>query len=276
MSTSDDAQPGDGEQPEAAPQPEEQPEGESPLLQLREYLSAHLGRSAQALGLPAAAVRLLWSLVPVEVDAQVAADMERNDVHNRRGVVPWTSLSMNAQDAQAGAVAAWRWGLIDVVGALSSDPRTSGPAPLRLSYVGRVALGLAPHLQPPVQRDWSEGEHAWSGRWCILHSASREAALARATERVGKGAEAIWLDPPARDVESWLHRTAGQIALRIIVSGAVVLDAFDVDENQRGVLREAHLPHLRGPGRPGAADGRSARGPGRVPPPPAHGRVGGA
>ena len=62
------------------------------------------------------------------------------------------------------------WGVVQIVGRSMQDPITPGPSALRLTYCGRVGIGLSPSIGIPNQDVGSPRTQSWN----ILHSASKE------------------------------------------------------------------------------------------------------
>lgn len=190
-------------------------------------------KTMSVLQLPPPAGRVLQVLVALDVEGA-----DKPDVHGRQGIISWhrlveeltgDELSVDALDEAVVALA--DWGLAQIVGRGSADPKLTGTAALRLTHAGRVCMGLAPHKLPPSKVVIPDRS------WVVLHHANREHVVWAAKEMVG---ELGWRPlVPASD-RNQLAQLAGQIAMSMVVSGAAVVDGYLLTEQER----QRDLPDL--------------------------------
>ena len=88
------------------------------------------------------------------------------------------------------------WGLIQIVGRGISDPIAPGPSALRLTYAGRVCIGLAPALNFTTLQVSPKATS-----WTILHSAS-ESASCQAQKMSSMRTPPRWSSPPKAETQT--------------------------------------------------------------------------
>lgn len=219
-------------------------------MSLERTIEERLGRCLHLLGLPQEAALVLGTLAMVDLERESAEEARQADEHDRAGVVSWRNLAAGPGAVEAGleaieqAVAALSsWGLVQVVGEGEQDPLVNGSAALRLTFAGRSCIGLAPRELVAAVTEPADEPAPWE----LWHAHSREGLLVEAAQTLG---DAAWHPlvlgetPPSA---AWL---AGQVALRICLRGAVVVDAFSTPEARlapavEGLLRRTRLARGR-------------------------------
>ncbi|MCK6523842.1 hypothetical protein L6R49_20740, partial [Myxococcota bacterium] len=180
-------------------------------------LQAAAAEIVTALELPPAAAGLLVALGRLDLDPEFAQELAQRDEHGRAGVMSWRIVqesSFAAGGAAAPATSALRrWGLVRLVGEQPGDVEVPGASPLRLTFWGRVALGLSPDERPRPARPGA------SSAWLVLHGASRERLRREAQEALG-GAASLVRAPTEPERLSWL---CGEVAAACL-SGGVIVD----------------------------------------------------
>ncbi len=200
----------------------------------------------QVLALPERARAVLSLLIRIDTDRSVSESARQQDEQGRQGVLSWARLIALVEpeeqdDLEAAAVLLAEWGLIQVVGSRASDPILPGSAPMRLTFAGRICLGLgpaprpAPPPLPPEARPWQ-----------VWHAVSREGLLMAARERLGPSAlRAISLPRDLRDE----GEVIGALVIALCTTGLVVLDGFALEKAPGAAALERLLwrtRHARG------------------------------
>lgn len=225
-----------------------------------------LERALGLLELPPLAGEVLRAFLPMEVDPESAAQRREDDPQGRAGVISWNALCdellatdpphqslPDVSELEASVVALATWGIVQIVGQSASDPPVSGSAALRLTFAGRIALGLAPATRtdlPPSP----------PSPWIILHGASREALLLEAWQRLGTAGEApgeaTRLAPLVLGPRAELSEVVSTTTARLLTDGLALVDTSALLESEHpwsaaGVLeglltrtRRARAPRL--------------------------------
>lgn len=211
-------------------------------LDLDAHSAALLDAGLDRLGLEPLCGAVLLAFWPLETDREVAAQLRADDVHGRPGVLAWATLldvlrtqgaSLNLAELERAVCALADWGLVQLVGQHPSDPPVSGSAAMRLTYAGRVLLGLAPARR-------LDGERRADPRWQIFHGASREATLLAAWSELGVSVP----DPQDLPVllggrPEQLDHVVGVVAQRLLNAGRVIVDGFELTERDGGPQAQA-------------------------------------
>lgn len=209
-----------------------------------EWVQARLLRAMSALDLPEPCAFILRLFAGVELVRELAEEAQREDEHQRKGVVSWrwlaehsATVGVGISEAEEGVDALQRWGIIQVVGQSREDPVLPGSSALRLSYAGRATLGLAP--VPAVALPEIPADPV---PWELWHASSREGLLVEAAADLG---ELAWR--PLRVLEGAANTTwlAGQIAASLCLSGAAVVDAWGLNAANSAPLLEELLWRTR-------------------------------
>lgn len=191
-----------------------------------EHVEQRFERTMVMLSLPPVAAKILHALALIDLEGQ-----DKPDLHGRAGVIAWNRLvdevlgaESTPEEAEEGMVALADWGIAQIVGRGSADPKLSGSSALRLTHQGRACLGLAPH-RVPVARDVP-----LDARWHLLHHANREGIVLAAKELVG---EMAWRPIAATSDRNQLAAVCGTIASNLVIGGAAVVDAYALSEAER-------------------------------------------
>ena len=164
--------------------------------------------------------KILRILIMVDCKDELAERIQKNDPFARPGVLFMETLARSVPSnsfspIEQAVLQLADWGLIQVVGRGISDPITPGPSAMRLTYPGRVCVGLSPaHIR-------ADQSHLSSTPWLILHGASLE----RLIEDVRTQLKAPLLNMP-RSGDVGLNRLCGDIAIQLCTFGHAVINAY--------------------------------------------------
>ena len=189
-------------------------------MSFQEHVEQRLAICCSRLQLSNPAKEILRILIMVDCKDKLAEDIQKNDPFARPGVLSWKTLAESVPSnsfapIEEAVLQLADWGLIQVVGRSISDPVTPGPSAMRLTYPGRVCVGLSP---AHVRHDQT---HLTSTGWLILHGASLE----RLIEDVRTQFKGPLLNMPrSGDVE--LNRLCGDIAVQLCTFGHAVINAY--------------------------------------------------
>ena len=241
------------------------------MAELDSRAEALLAATLTLLDLPALAGEILRSFVPMELDVEVAQQVRADDPQGRAGVLAWSALcaelgadeagptAPEVQQLESAVLALADWGLLQIVGQSAADPPVSGSAALRLTFAGRVALGLAPAV-----RTGQPGHDLQP--WVVLHGASREALLLDAWRRLGLDGRQLCHLPLVLGSRIELGEAVQQVCQRLLSTGRVIVDAVGLADPEHssaaGGLLESLLvrtARARGPRLLLVADPAAAR-----------------
>ncbi|MFT5681041.1 MAG: AAA+ superfamily predicted ATPase [Myxococcota bacterium] len=195
------------------------------------HIDTRLKRTVRTLSLSPLSREVLRILALVDCKEELAEDLRKADAYDRPGVLSWRTLAEQVPSSQntllpleQAVIALADWGLIQIVGRAPTDPVAPGPAALRLTFSGRVCMGLAP-------AGMLENQRTDSGKmpWGIFHGASREYLLEATYEHLGSGANHPIIAQPGGEQE--LARLCGQVAVSLCTLGGAVVDGFPTAEN---------------------------------------------
>lgn len=226
-------------------------------MNLPTRIADRLSNTRQVLDLPAEAGPVLSVFLLMDVDRDVALRAKTEDEQGRLGVITWnrltellppTSGEVERLEEVVGTLV--DWGLLQVVGRQPTDPVLPGSSALRLTFFGRVCLGLAPSETRARKKAHHEQQVALpeeASPWRVWHGASREGLLAASYELVGSAAYR-----PVRVIndEPDVDRLAGRIAQMLCEDHGVVIDAFTVTSLKIAPFFEElfqRTPFARGP-----------------------------
>ena len=196
-----------------------------------QHLNQRLTNCTSVLGLSRLSREILRLLALVDSKDDVAEDLRKKDRYDRPGVLSWRTLAEQIPNTQTSVapvekatLALANWGIIQIVGRTATDPIAPGPASLRMTYAGRVCLGLAPapsftaisHTEDPVP-------------WAILHSASRELLLTHIHDEITPAA--LHPIPIPTSAGHDINRTCGEIAIQLCSNGGALVDGFVQSEH---------------------------------------------
>jgi len=196
-------------------------------MNFQQHVEERLDNVSKSLGLTALSKEILKILAMVDCKDDLTEELRKADAYDRPGVLSWKTLAEQVPASQASLQPLERavltlanWGLVQIVGRGLQDPVTPGPSALRLTYCGRVCIGLSPTFGLPTGTMTSANKQSWQ----IVHSASKERLLhhcgtlhpAMRTHHLvaQKGSDA--------DIE----RLCGMIAVHICSFGIAVVDGF--------------------------------------------------
>ena len=151
-------------------------------MNFQQHVEERLENAGTRLGLTALSKEILKILAMVDCKDDLTEQLRQADAYDRPGVLSWktlaeqvpasqTSLQPLVQIERAVLTLANDWGLVQIVGRGIQDPVTPGPSALRLTYCGRVCIGLSPGSWAVCAR---QHLHPNKQSWTILHSASKE------------------------------------------------------------------------------------------------------
>ncbi len=195
------------------------------------HIDARLKRTVKTLSLSPLSREVLRILALVDCKEDLAEELRKADAYDRPGVLSWRTLAEQVPSSQnsllpleQAVTALADWGLIQIVGRAPTDPVAPGPAALRLTYPGRVCMGLAPAgmMESPIRE-------AGKMPWGIFHGASREFLLEATRDHLGEGADHPIVAQPGGEQE--LSRLCGQVAMNLCTLGGAVVDGFPTAEN---------------------------------------------
>ena len=157
-------------------------------MDFQAHVEKRLSYAAHVLGLRPLAREVLKILAMVDCKDELAEELRKADVFDRPGVLSWKTLAEQVpatqntlQPLEKAVVSLADWGLIQIVGRALTDPVAPGPSALRLSYHGRVCIGLAPAFGLP------SGTAPKQEQWLIIHAASKESLIHYCKTLVGSG-----------------------------------------------------------------------------------------
>ena len=192
-------------------------------MEFQAHVEQRLHYASQVLGLRPLAREVLKILAMVDCKDELAEELRKSDAFDRPGVLSWKTLaeqvpaSQNSlQPLERSVIALADWGLIQIVGRAITDPVAPGPAALRLSYHGRVCIGLAPAFTLPQKKATQQAS------WHIYHSASKESLLHTCQKELGGGRLLLASKGGAAE----LDHLCGKIAVHLCTQGFAVIDGF--------------------------------------------------
>ena len=163
----------------------------------------------------------------VDCKDDLTEELRQADAYDRPGVLSWKTLAEQVPATQASLQPLEKavlrladWGLVQIVGRGIQDPVTPGPSALRLTYCGRVCIGLSPAFGLPSL----PSESTQTQPWQIIHSASKE----RLMHHCGQHNPAIYTHHVVaqKGGDADIERICGMIAIHICALGIAVLDGF--------------------------------------------------
>jgi len=195
------------------------------------HIDMRLKRTVRTLSLSPLSREVLRILALVDCKEDLAEELRKADAYDRPGVLSWRTLAEQVPSSQnsllpleIAVTALADWGLIQIVGRAPTDPVAPGPAALRLTYSGRVCMGLAPAgIMEPLPQSTTPQP------WGIFHGASREFLLESTREHLGRGAAHPVVTQAGGEQE--LARLCGQVAVNLCTLGGAVVDGFPTAEN---------------------------------------------
>ncbi len=198
-----------------------------------DHLDERLQHCIRVLHLPALATGTLKVLARIDLDAEFANTLQEADPHKRSGVLSWAALLSDFLETNSDVASLEEtieslegWGLVQVVGQDPRDPVVPGAAPLRLSFAGRVCMGLAPGTRTAFEIQ--EEPQTWE----IFHTASQERAFIAVRESDPAAAHrSIFIAGDER-----VSHVAGQVAMALCLRGIVAIDAYAAVERGAGLL----------------------------------------
>jgi|GEM_PF-2659636 len=192
-------------------------------MDFQTHVEQRLNYAAQILGLRPLAREVLKILAMVDCKDELAEELRKADVFDRPGVLSWKTLAEQVPSAQKtlqplerAVISLADWGLIQIVGRALTDPVAPGPSALRLSYHGRVCIGLAPAFGLPSAPATPKKE------WVVLHSASKEALIYHCHQNVGNGRFIL----ATRGGAAELDYLCGMLAVHLCTQGFAIIDGF--------------------------------------------------
>ena len=149
-------------------------------MNFQQHVEERLENAGTRLGLTALSKEILKILAMVDCKDDLTEQLRQADAYDRPGVLSWKTLAEQVPASQSSYQPLERavltladWGLVQIVGRGIQDPVTPGPSALRLTYCGRVCIGLSPALGLPTDANFTPKKQHWK----ILHSASKERLL---------------------------------------------------------------------------------------------------
>jgi hypothetical protein len=199
-------------------------------MNFQNHVEGRLQNASVRLGLSPLAKEILKILTMVDCRDELAEELRKADAYDRPGVLSWKTLAEQVpatqnslQPLERAVISLADWGLIQIVGRSLSDPIAPGPSALRLTYAGRVCIGLSPAFGLP-ENSKMPPEQSWS----VLHCASRERLLQHCISMHPTTNEFHLVANKSNDQE--LERICGMIAIHICTMGVVVVDAFQLND----------------------------------------------
>lgn len=191
---------------------------------------ARLALAEDVLAWPVGASGVARALAMMDLDLEVTREMRANDEQQREGVLSWAAILSIGANAGLPPVACANavltladWGLVQLVGRLSSDPVIPGSGALRLTHSGRTVLGLAPSRPSPsvgVPAPEALASRPAPSAWTVLHGEHMEPLLVAAEQLVGALRMPVRVTPdPER-----LDRLCGLLAVALVDDGGGVVD----------------------------------------------------
>ena len=199
-------------------------------MKFQDHIETRLQQCTQVLGLSPLAREVLRVLAMVDCKDQLAEELRQTDPYDRPGVLSWKTLAEQVpsdqttlQPMEHAVIALADWGLIQIVGRGISDPIAPGPSALRLTYAGRVCIGLAPALNFTTLQVSPKATS-----WTILHSASRERLYQSAEDELNADTASLVIASKGGDTE--LERLCGFVSIALCTRGKAFVDAFAISE----------------------------------------------
>ena len=203
-------------------------------MNFQEHVEQRLHNTTVLLGLSPLAKEILKILSMVDCKHELAEEIRKSDAYDRPGVLSWKTLAEQVPATQNSLLPLEKavlsladWGLVQIVGRSVQDPVTPGPSALRLTYCGRVCIGLSPAFGLPQLQTEAISKQPWR----ILHSASKERLLYHCGTILPALREHHIVAQPGNDVE--LERVCGSIAMHICSMGIAVIDGFSLNTPQQ-------------------------------------------
>ncbi|MEC7986993.1 MAG: ATP-binding protein [Myxococcota bacterium] len=196
-------------------------------MDFQAHVEHRLQIATTILGLAILAKEVLRILAMVDCKNELAEEIRRADVFDRPGVLSWKTLaeqvpaSQNTlQPLERAVISLADWGLIQIVGRSITDPIAPGPSALRLSYTGRVCIGLAPAFDLPNVSETP------STTWQILHASSKERLIHECNSLYGSGKILV----ATKGGSTELDRLCGTIAVHLCTQGFAIIDGFPASD----------------------------------------------
>ena len=196
-------------------------------MNFRLHVEERLDNVTQRLRLSPLSKEILKILAMVDCKDELTEELRKADAYDRPGVLSWKTLAEQVPASQAtlkplekAVLHLSNWGLVQIVGRSIQDPVTPGPSALRLTYCGRVCIGLSPAIDIPDEESAVSGKQSWS----ILHSASKERLLYHCGQINPAIHEHHLVAQKGSDAD--IERLCGMIAVHICALGIVVVDGF--------------------------------------------------
>ena len=196
-------------------------------MNFQQHVEERLDNVTDRLGLTALCKEILKILAMVDCKDDLTEELRKADAYDRPGVLSWKTLaeqvpaSQNSlQPLERAVLSLANWGLVQIVGRGIQDPVTPGPSALRLTYCGRVCIGLSPALGIPTNTTFTPQKQSWR----IVHSASKERLL----HYCGTLAKEIRTHHlvAQKGSDADIERICGMIAVHICCFGIGVVDGF--------------------------------------------------
>jgi len=209
------------------------------------HIDSRLKRTVQTLALSPLSREVLRILALVDCKEDLAEELRKADAYDRPGVLSWRTLAEQVPSSQnsllpleIAVTALADWGLIQIVGRAPTDPVAPGPSALRLTFPGRICMGLAPTGAMEPMADTPSRIP-----WGIFHGASREYLLQAATDHLGPGAKRPIIAQTGGEQE--LSRLCGLVAVSLCTLGGAVVDGFPTADNTSKNLTPELLQRTR-------------------------------
>lgn len=196
-------------------------------MNFQQHVEERLNNAALRLGLSPLSKEILKILAMVDCKDDLTEELRQADAYDRPGVLSWKTLAEQVPATQASlqpleksVLRLANWGLVQIVGRGLQDPVTPGPSALRLTYCGRVCIGLSPAFGLPSLPTESNQAQPWQ----IIHCASKE----RLMHYCGQRNPAIYTHHVVaqKGGDADIERICGMIAIHICALGIAVLDGF--------------------------------------------------
>lgn len=196
-------------------------------MNFQQHVEDRLENAGTRLGLTALAKEILKILAMVDCKDDLTEQLRQADAYDRPGVLSWKTLAEQVPASQSSYQPLERavltladWGLVQIVGRGIQDPVTPGPSALRLTYCGRVCIGLSPALGLPTNPSFTPLKQSWK----ILHSASKERLLHHCGTISNEVRTHHLVAQKGSDAD--IERLCGMIAVHICAFGLAVVDGF--------------------------------------------------
>ncbi len=196
-------------------------------MNFQQHVEERLDNVSVRLGLTPLCKEILKILAMVDCKDDLTEELRKADAYDRPGVLSWKTLAEQVPSTQATLLPLERavltlanWGLVQIVGRGIQDPVTPGPSALRLTYCGRVCIGLSPALGLPINTGFAPKKCGWK----IVHSASKERLLHHCGTLSKEVRQHHLVAQKGSDIE--IERLCGMIAVHICTFGIAVVDGF--------------------------------------------------